>query len=119
MDQNQAQPQPNQVPQVTPKISLEKVHLKVRNRMKILFEGDAKAVTSFNDTGRFDILPGHANFISVLNKEIIVHKIDGTKESITLQNGVMKVKQGEIHCYLDLLTATPEANSTQQPQKPA
>lgn len=97
---------------------LDHIHVMVRNRKQLLFEGDVKAVTSKNDTGVFDILPEHSNFISVLKESITLHKMDGTEQKIALNNGVIKVKDSGVRIYIDLLTAEVSANipSTGTPQ---
>ncbi len=96
-------------------VALDKIHVMIRNRRQLLFDDDVKAVTSKNDTGIFDVLPEHSNFISVLKEAITLHKIDGTEEVIPLKNGVMKVKDSGVKCYIDLLTTviTPENQPTQ------
>ncbi len=101
-DQSTQQPQQT-TPQPTP--ASDRIHLLVRNRKQVLFDGDAKALTSKNDSGVFDVLPEHANFISVLKESITIHTLDGKKQDIPLHNGVIKVKDRGIRCYIDLLTA--------------
>jgi len=54
--------QPHAAPASVAQPSAEKIHVTVRNRTRVLFDGDVKAVTSKNDTGIFDILPEHSNF---------------------------------------------------------
>ena len=85
-------------------VALDKIHVMIRNRRTLLFDDDVRAVTSKNDTGIFDVLPEHSNFISVLKESITLHKMDGTEEVIQLKNGVMKVKDSNVKCYIDLLT---------------
>lgn len=96
-------PHPSQPPAVAP--VADHIHVMVRNRKQLLFDDDVKAVTSKNDTGIFDVLPEHSNFISVLKESITIHKLDGTELVIPLQNGLIKVKDSSIKCYIDLLTA--------------
>jgi F0F1-type ATP synthase epsilon subunit len=105
--------QPHQQPPPEPvrAIASDKIHVMVRNRRQLLFDEDVKAITSKNDTGIFDILPEHSNFISVLKESITLHKMDGTEQVIPLQNGVIKVKDSGIKCYIDLLTS--EGNKDQ------
>lgn len=114
------QPHPVQNPGPAP--VLDKIHVMVRNRRQLLFDDTVKAVTSVNDTGVFDILPEHSNFISVLKEYIKLHKLDGTEQIIPLQNGVIKVKDSGVKCYIDLLTAEPnkpqEATPILGAQKP-
>jgi hypothetical protein len=99
---NQQVPHQVQPPAATP--ALDKIHVMIRNRRQVIFNDDIKALTSKNDTGVFDILPEHSNFISVLKDEITLHKLDGTKQIIPLKNGIIKVKDTGVKCYIDLLT---------------
>jgi F0F1-type ATP synthase epsilon subunit len=82
-----------------------KIHLLVRNRDKIFFDEDVKAITSVNDTGLFDILPQHSNFISIIHDYIVIHKLEGTKQRININNGVLKVKDNLINCYINIIPA--------------
>ncbi len=42
----------------------------IRNREEVLFDGACKSLTSYNKVGRFDLLGMHANFITLIDKEI-------------------------------------------------
>lgn len=81
----------------------EKIHVTIRNRTQILFNSDVRSVTSKNDTGIFDILPEHSNFISLISSPLILRTLDGKKQEITFKNGLIKVKDSTVHCYVDLL----------------
>lgn len=75
----------------------------IKNRDKIIFEDKAKAITSLNDRGVFDILPRHSNFISLIKQYVIVHKADGSKQEIPCQEGVLRVEQDLVKVYIDIL----------------
>ncbi|HSX08605.1 MAG TPA: hypothetical protein VLF93_00445 [Candidatus Saccharimonadales bacterium] len=90
-----------------PAIADEKIHLRIRNRTQIIFNDDVKSVTSRNDTGLFDILPEHANFISLISSPLIIGKLDGKKQEIPFNNGIIKVKDNAIFCYIDLISQAP------------
>ncbi len=75
----------------------------IKNREKTLFEDKAKAVTSIDEKGTFDILPQHSNFISVIQKQVIVHKIDGAEEKFTCAEGVLRVESNVVRIYIDIL----------------
>lgn len=96
--------------QQTPKIGsityspAEKIHIQVRNRTRILFDEDVRSITTKNDTGTFDILPEHTNFISLITSPLVVRTMDGQEKIITFINGLIKVKDNSIHCYIDLLS---------------
>lgn len=96
------QPQPAQEPSLA--LSAEKIHVMVRNRFQILFNDDAKSVSSKNDTGIFDVLPEHANFISLISSPLTIRKMDGKTQEITFKNGLIKVRDNGVHCYVDLLS---------------
>jgi F0F1-type ATP synthase epsilon subunit len=81
------------------------IHVIVRDRLKVIYETDATAVTTYNETGLFDVLPQHANFISIIEKSIVVHTVDGKKTTISIDNGLVKVKSNTIHFYVNLLAA--------------
>ncbi len=74
----------------------------------MVFEDEVKAMTSLNEKGIFDILPQHENFISIIKEYITIHKKDGQKETINIGNGVLKVKNSQISCYVDLLVTPPK-----------
>jgi len=95
----------------------ETIHVIVRNRTQILFDGDVKSVTSKNDTGLFDILPEHTNFISIITSPLILGKIDGQKQQIFFQNGLIKVKDNSIFCYIDLISSEAKLKPTLPVQK--
>jgi len=74
--------------------------VKVLTREKTLFQGVAFAVTSINEKGTFDILPGHENFISQIYKTLIIHEENGRDTNIPIDQGVLKVYQNIIEVYL-------------------
>jgi len=76
------------------------LNLTVRNRQGVLFTGEVKAITSFNDKGVFDVLPEHENFISVIKKKVIIRKTKNEKQEIPLDNGVLKVYKNVVNIYL-------------------
>lgn len=108
------QPQQNQTQtdgQQTP-LSAEKIHATVRNRTTVLFDEDVTSVSSHNDTGVFDILPEHSNFITLISSPLILRKLNGEKKEITFDNGILKVKDNGVHCYIDLLSAEAKLNKS-------
>lgn len=74
--------------------------LQVRNREGVVFQGEVKNLTSINDRGEFDVLSYHANFISLINKKLVLRLLDNTKREISLDRGVMRVVGNNIDVYL-------------------
>lgn len=78
------------------------IKVNIRNTEEILFDGEVERITSFNEVGRFDVYPMHANFISIIEKEIsLYHNKEKIKE-IKLERAVMKVKQDIVSIYLGI-----------------
>jgi F0F1-type ATP synthase epsilon subunit len=87
-----------------------------RSPFHIYYEGVALAVTATNVVGRFDILPGHADFFSVLSPgEVIVEPLanedGGTKgreddlpELITfhITNGIITVRDDNVMLFVNM-----------------
>lgn len=74
----------------------------VRSRKGRLFDGEALAVTSYNDAGEFDVLPFHENFISLIKKYLKIFPKEGAEINIPLETGVLKVKAGKVDVYIGL-----------------
>ena len=66
----------------------------------------ATSVTSYNHLGIFDILPRHENFISIIQKQIIIHGVDGKDTAYDINKGVLKVSDDKVDIYLDTVTKT-------------
>lgn len=77
-----------------------KLHIKVLSSEGTLFEGDAQAITSYNPDGLFDVLPLHENFISIIEKQLIITEYPDKKKEIPMQSGVLRVIENNIEIYL-------------------
>ena len=75
----------------------------IRDRNNLLFQGHADSVSSFNAKGPFDVLPQHANFISIIQKAVILHLKGKPDKRIDVQSGVLKVRDNNIEIYLGIL----------------
>jgi len=51
--------------------------VRVSNPDAVLWLGEAESVSSYNSQGEFDILPQHANFITIIQKKPIIIRIRG------------------------------------------
>ena len=73
----------------------------VRNKDKVLYSGQAYAVTSYNDKGVFDVLPQHENFITLIKEKVIVRKTQKDEKEIKIENGIVKVYKDNIYVYVN------------------
>lgn len=72
----------------------------VHSREGLLFEGPATSVSSTNKIGPFDVLPLHANFVCVLEKELIIRTPAGAVQTIAVPRGILKVKNNIVEVYV-------------------
>lgn len=82
----------------------------VRDRNGLIFQGQVEAVSSLNDKGSFDVLPQHANFITIIKKSVTVHMPDKQEKRIELESGILKVTDNNVEVYLGIL-ATGKTNA--------
>jgi len=73
----------------------------VRNKDKVLYSGQVAAVTSINDKGIFDILPQHANFISLIKEKVIIHPSLKKNNEIQIENGILRVYKDKVYVYVN------------------
>ncbi|PID98952.1 hypothetical protein CSA80_02400 [Candidatus Saccharibacteria bacterium] len=76
--------------------------VKVYAPYKIYFEGQAKSISAVNQTGPFDILPEHHNFITLLVPCDIIVRTERGQEKIRIQNGIMHSKENSVVVFLDV-----------------
>ena len=77
-------------------------HLKIVSKEGILFDGDIKSLTSFNDKGKFDILGLHANFISIIYKKITIIDKAGGKKDMDIDKALLRNKENNLEIYLGI-----------------
>jgi len=79
------------------------IHFRIVSPQKVLFENDALSVSSKNTKGNFDILPGHANFMTIVENAPLIIKIDKNQEiKFDLSFGVIYSVNGQVNIYTDL-----------------
>jgi F0F1-type ATP synthase epsilon subunit len=76
--------------------------IKIYAPSKVYFEGQAESISAVNQTGPFDILPKHHNFITLLVACDIVVRTKSGEETIRIQGGLMHVKADSIIVFLDI-----------------
>ena len=67
-----------------------------------LWEGDAQSVSSENQSGAFDILPGHANFITMIEGKPIIIRTGSEEKTFNYHNAVLYVYEGEVRIFAGL-----------------
>ncbi len=80
------------------------MHVKVYSPFKVYYDETAFSISAENDTGPFDILPRHHNFMTLLNPcELNIHTTRGDEHvRIRIARGVMHVKADAVVVFLDV-----------------
>ena len=82
--------------------SKQNIQLVIRQRDKLIFEGEAKAFSSYNEKGIFDVIAEHANFVSVITTSFMIHKTDGTSQETKIEEGIVRVYNNKVNVYLGI-----------------
>ena len=78
------------------------IYVKVYAPYKVYYEGEANSISAASQTGRFDILPQHHNFITLLVACDVVIRTSTHEETIRIQGGIMHVKADRAIIFLDI-----------------
>ena len=66
------------------------------------FKGKAEAITSENRVGEFDILPGHANFISLIFNSLTIQTTSEEEKTFEFSRGVLEVTSNKVRVFLEV-----------------
>jgi len=78
------------------------MHVKVYSPFKVYFNGSAKSISATNETGPFDILPRHHNFMTLISPGDIIVRTDRNEETFRISRGIMHVKSDQVIVFLDV-----------------
>lgn len=82
---------------------MEKIlKITIHDAEKIVYEGTADSISSYNERGVFDILPYHTQFIAIIKKSITVHKKGEEKKEFTIDVGIVEVLRNEVNVFLGI-----------------
>lgn len=79
------------------------LHVIARSPFELYFNGDANSVTATNRVGVFDVLPGHADFFSMLEPcEVTIDPLSGDPVVVQVNSGIVTVRDNEAHLFLNM-----------------
>lgn len=73
-----------------------------RSPFHIYYEGTAEAVTATNRIGVFDVLPGHADFFSMLTPCQVVIETAGEPVAFDIANGIVTVRDDKVMLFVNM-----------------
>ncbi|MGH7197053.1 MAG: hypothetical protein ACREGJ_04815 [Candidatus Saccharimonadales bacterium] len=82
--------------------TLDQLSVIARAPFNIYYEGTAKAVSAINRIGQFDILPGHADFFSVLSPGDVTIETDSDPINFSVANGIITVRDNEVMLFVNM-----------------
>ena len=78
------------------------MHIKLYSPFHTYFDDRALSLSAVNDTGPFDILPGHRNFMTLVSPCEVVIRTESGENKIKIARAVMHVKANDIVVFLDV-----------------
>jgi F0F1-type ATP synthase epsilon subunit len=76
----------------------------IRDAENIIYDGEVDRISSFNEVGRFDIYPKHANFISIIRERITLYRDHKVVKDLKIEQAIMKVKDDHANIFLGIDT---------------
>lgn len=78
------------------------MHVKVYSPFQTYFNDEANSISGLNETGTFDILPKHHNFLTLLSAGELTIQTAKEKRTIKISRGFMHVKADKVVVFLDI-----------------
>lgn len=82
---------------------IEVLNVKIASPKQILYSGPASSVSSINSAGKFDILPEHANFVTMTkDSPIIIVTPEGKTLTFDLPVTIIYNRNNNTRIYTDI-----------------
>ena len=76
------------------------LHVRILSPQKTIFEGEVLSVSSRNSAGKFDILPEHANFMTLVeNSPVIIQKTNKQKQTFNFPLALIYTAKDQVNIY--------------------
>jgi F0F1-type ATP synthase epsilon subunit len=80
----------------------DRLHVIARAPFELYYEGEAIALTAVNQVGQFDVLPGHADFFSMLTPCEVIIETDDKPIKFHLTTGIVTVRNNEVLLFANM-----------------
>lgn len=78
------------------------LRLRIKSAERELYSGKAVSISSTNSSGKFDILPNHQNFISLVFKSISFKEAGGKSHTLEIEHGLLKCNDNSVEIFVGL-----------------
>lgn len=83
--------------------STVQLNVVARSPFELYYEGDAVSLSAQNRIGAFDILPGHADFFSMLEPgEVTIQTTGKAPVIIDAKNGILTVRDNQAYLFVNM-----------------
>lgn len=80
-----------------------KLNVVARSPFELYYEGEAIALSASNRIGAFDILPGHADFFSMLEPgEVTIQTGSSDPIKIDAKSGILTVRDNDAYLFVNM-----------------
>jgi F0F1-type ATP synthase epsilon subunit len=87
----------------TDELNSHNMTVKVFSPYQTYYEGPAQSLSAKNDTGPFDILPKHHNFMTLVNEGEITIRVEGAEDKrLRISKGVLHARRNKVTVFLDV-----------------
>ncbi len=87
--------------------TLENLLVTVVSPQQILYSGEAKSISSTNSSGVFDLIPEHANFVTIIeDKPIIIRSNKNQRIEFKFPLAIIYITDNTVKIYAQLPLAT-------------
>lgn len=69
---------------------------------EVSYQGKAESVSSKNRLGNFDVLPYHANFITLIYDHLTIITPEKRKITYRFKRGVLEVRKNKVNIFLGI-----------------
>jgi len=69
---------------------------------EVLFKGQAQSVSCHNPKGSFDVLYEHTNFMSMIDKEVVIIEPNGNTRQIPIEQALIQVKNNDVSILVNI-----------------
>ena len=80
----------------------QQITVVARAPFHVYYDGPAYSLSAANRVGEFDILPGHADFFSMLTPCTVVIDTDDEQVSFEAHNGMITVRDNQVMLFVNM-----------------
>jgi len=81
----------------------QKLNVVARSPFQLYYEGEAMSLSAQNRIGAFDILPGHADFFSMLEPgEIVIQNPGSEPVKFEAKSGILTVRDNQAYLFVNM-----------------